>query len=88
MNTDAASIKSQLQELSDLPARVESWRVEEGVDWMNEPAVWVWAITERDDVDGDVRDRIRMIVRKVVGEATDGLWAYVRVHGSEGTDAT
>lgn len=81
MTTDAASIKSQLQQLPDLPASVQSWRVEEGNDWMDEPAVWVWALTEQDDVDGETREQLKMVVRDVVSDMTGGLWAYVLVHG-------
>ena len=47
---------------------------------MDEPAVWVWALLDCDELDGDASFRLKSIVRKVVQDMT-GLWAYVRIRG-------
>jgi len=39
MVADTASIRTQLEELHDLPTPVRSWLVEEGVDATDDPAV-------------------------------------------------
>ena len=80
MIADTAKIRSQLEELQDLPMPVCSWVVEENVDSMDEPAVWVWALLDCDEVDVDASFRLKSIVRQVVEDAT-GLWAYVGIRG-------
>ena len=46
MEITATEIKSDLDKLSALPARVSGWEVETGLDAADEPAVWVWALLE------------------------------------------
>ncbi len=58
MIADTASIQSRLEGLQDLPTPVESWVVEEGLDWMDNPAVWVWALLDYDDADKDALFRL------------------------------
>ena len=84
MVADTASIRTQLEELQDLPTPVRSWLVEEGVDATDDPAVWVWALIERDDADPGALDRLKVVAREVVREAT-GLWAYVLIRGADET---
>ena len=78
MKATEAAVESALRRLSALPAPVDSWLVETGHDWTDDPAVRVWAILENDDVDIDKRDRLREIVRKTVGEIDDESLVYVR----------
>lgn len=87
MVADTASIRTQLEDLHDLPTPVRSWLVEEGVDATDDPAVWVWALIERDDADPETLDRLKVIAREVVHHAT-GLWAYVLIRGADETEAT
>ena len=51
------------------------------------PAVWVWALIERDDADPETLDRLKGIVREVVHHAT-GLWAYVLIRGADEAEVT
>ena len=83
MIADTASIRSKLEHLRDLPTPVRSWLVEEGLDATDDPAVWVWALVERDDVDMDTLNQLKAIAREVVRDATGGLWAYVLVRGAD-----
>lgn len=59
MIADTASIRSRLEGLQDLPTPVESWVVEEGLDWMDNPAVWVWALLDYDGADKDALFRLK-----------------------------
>lgn len=87
MVADTASIRTQLEELHDLPTPVRSWLVEEGVDATDDPAVWVWALIEQDDADPETLDRLKVIAREVVHHAT-GLWAYVLIRGADEAEVT
>ena len=87
MVADTASIRAELEGLHNLPTPVRSWLVEEGLDATDDPAVWVWALIERDDADADTLRRLKAIAREVVRDAT-GLWAYVLIRGADETEVT
>ncbi len=78
----AASLRRGLR---DLPAAVQRWRVETGVDYAGHEAVWVWAML-RDGVDGvpfEDRDAIAEAVRLFVQERVpEANWVYVRFRGA------
>ena len=80
MLANTADIRTELEQLTDLPVPVRSWLVEDGLDATDDPAVWVWALLDADDFDPDRMARIRFIVRDVVRSAS-GLWAYVLFRG-------
>ena len=82
MEIAATKIEAALDELSDLPARVGGWQVETGLDWADEPAVWVWALLEDEEVEAAALDRLREIIRDRVRLLTGpAVWAYVRFRG-------
>ena len=87
MVADAASIRAELEGLHNLPTRVCEWRVEEGLDATDDPAVWVWATIEDHDADADTLRRLKAMARNVVRDAT-GLWAYILIRGADETEAT
>ena len=87
MIADTASIRSRLEGLQDLPTPVQSWVVEEGLDWMDNPAVWVWALLDYDGADKDALFRLKDMVRQSVRDAT-GLWTYVLIRGADEAEAT
>ena len=87
MIADTAKIRSQLEELQDLPMPVRSWLVKVGIDAADDPAVWVWALLDREDVDMDSQSHLESIVREAVCETT-GLWTYVLVRGADEPGAT
>ena len=79
METTTTKIKAALDELPGLPAWVSGWQVETGIDVADEPAVWVWALLEDEEVDFAARSRLRDMVREFVRQkAGDAVWAYVR----------
>lgn len=86
MSVDTATIQSRLERLHDLPTPVRAWRVEEGLDATDDPAVWIWALIEESDADADTLRRLKWMARDVVRDAT-GLWAYVLVRGADETEA-
>ena len=81
-----ADIRAELEQLTDLPVPVRAWLVEEGLDATDDPAVWVWALIESDDLDPDRMTRLKSMARDVVRNAS-GLWAYVLVRGVDETEA-
>ena len=79
MSATPETIKSALGALSGLPTPVSSWLVETGIDAADDPAVWVWAMLDEEDVDLDTGERLRDIVRDAVrGVTGDDRWVYVR----------
>ena len=66
---------------------MREWRVEEGLDSTDDAAVWVWAMIEDQDVDGDTLRRLKAMARNVVRDAT-GLWAYILIRGADETEVT
>ena len=87
MVADTASIRAELEGLHNLPTPVREWRVEEGIDATDDPAVWVWAMIEDDDVDADTLRRLKAMARSVIRDAT-GLWAYILIRGADETEST
>lgn len=86
MPANVADIRAKLEQLTDLPVPVRAWLVEEGLDATDDPAVWVWALIESDDLDPDRMTRLKSMARDVVRN-TSGLWAYVLVRGVDETEA-
>lgn len=86
MGVDTAAIRARLEGLHDLPTPVRAWRVEEGLDATDDPAVWIWALVEESDADADSLGLLKAIARDAVREAT-GLWAYVLVRGADEVEA-
>ena len=83
MEVTAATIEGALRAVPDLPTPVSSWRVEVGPDATEDPAVWVWAVLEHEEVDVGTRSRLRKIVRDLVRSETDSDdWVYVRFRGA------
>ena len=87
MEVTATTIESALKKLPGLPTPVNSWVVEVGPDSTDDPAVWVWAMLEYEDVDFGARSQLRNMVREAVRNETDGThWAYVRFRGVSETE--
>ncbi len=82
MAATTTSIQSALEGLPNLPTPVRSWLVETGLDATDDPAVWVWAVIEHQDVDAKTLARLKSMVRDLVRDKTGGLWAYVRIRGA------
>ena len=61
---------------------MRAWRVEEGLDATDDPAVWIWALVEQSDADPDTLLHLKWMARDVVRDAT-GLWTYVLVRGAD-----
>ena len=86
MEVTVADIESALNELGNLPTRVSGWLVETGLDSTDEPAVWVWALLEDDEVDFDTRSRLRdMVFDRVRSRTGPSTWVYVRFRGASET---
>ena len=87
MGITAADIESTLGKLRDLPTPVSSWRVKTGLDWTDDPAVWVWAMLEDEDVDFGKRSDLREMVRNLIRTEIDAdPWVYVMFRGATETE--
>ena len=86
MLPNATDIRAELEKLTDLPVPVRAWLVEEGLDATDDPAVWVWALIEPDDLDADRVASLTSMVGDFVRNASGG-WAYVLVRGVDETEA-
>ena len=86
MGVDTATIRARLEGLQNLPTPVRAWRVEEGLDATDDPAVWIWALVEESDADADTLRRLKWMARDAVRDAT-GLWVYVLVRGADEAEA-
>ncbi len=79
MSVTAAEIREALETLPRLPVEVDSWHVETGGDWTDDPAIWVWAILADPALDTAdlfaLRKTIRDTVRKHAG---DEIGIYIR----------
>lgn len=84
MGTAVIGIEEALRDIPELPAPVRAWRVEMGPDWTDDPAVWVWATLDDEDLDDDTRSRVRDLVRTAVKRACapESPWVYVRFRGT------
>ena len=79
MSATEATIESALGDLQELPTPVSSWRVEIGLDAADDPAVWVWAMLDDEEVDIDTGEQLRNVVREAVQRETgDERWVYIR----------
>ncbi|MDE2914163.1 MAG: hypothetical protein OXL68_14700 [Paracoccaceae bacterium] len=83
MDIAADTIVAALRQLPELPTPVSSWHVETGPDSTDDPAVWVWAMLEDEDVEFAKRSRLRSMVRDLVQEtAGSSMLVYVRFRGA------
>ena len=84
MDITATDIEAALRhELRNLPTAVSGWEVETGIDWADNPAVWVWAYLTDEEVDFETRSQLRDMVRDLVRRKTESRnWVYVRFRGA------
>ncbi len=85
------ALQAKLEGLNNLPTPVRAWRVEQGLDATDDPAVWIWAMIDQSEADADTLRQLkamaRDVVRDVVRDGTD-LWAYVLVRGADEVEVT
>jgi len=83
MDISASTLEAALRELPELPTPVSSWYVETGPDSTDDPAVWVWAMLQDDDVEFAKRSRLRSMIHDLVDEKTgSSMLVYVRFRGA------
>jgi len=83
MDISASTLEAALRELPELPTPVSSWRVETGPDSTDDPAVWVWAMLQDDDVEFSKRSRLRSMIHDLVDKKTgSSMLVYVRFRGA------
>lgn len=66
-----------LNNLKDLPTSFNDWLVELGTDSIDEPAVWVWVILERDSVGYATISQVHPIVQNAIMALMGPAWVYV-----------
>jgi hypothetical protein len=76
---DTTQIESKLKDLEGLPSHVRSWKVEQGKDATSDPAIWVWAVLDRDETDPRRRAAIRKKVLETLRDKENSAsLVYVR----------
>ena len=79
MSVTAAKIQEALEALPGLPVEIDSWHVETGGDWADDPAVWVWGILVDPALDTANLFALRKTIRDAVREhAGDEISIYIR----------
>ena len=83
MHIAASTLEDALRELKELPTPVSNWHVETGLDWTDDPAVWVWAMLKDEEVEFAKRSRLRSMIRDLIDEKTDSsMFVYVHFRGA------
>ena len=83
---NVANVEAALEELrtASLPAPLDEWRIETGLDWSDDPAIWVWLPIGGDDMDNSEIDKLvelQDIVHKRVKTAVDDdSLVYIRFY--------
>ena len=73
------TVERELMKLRDLPAPVQSWRIEIGEDASGDMAVWVWAVVDDAKLTRNVTSGLRsLIFHKVSDAVPNAKWVYVR----------
>ena len=79
MSIDTAEIERALSALPDIPPQIDSWEVESGLDWTDDPAVWVWALLRDENIDATIRRSLRKTIRALVHQRTGNeIGVYIR----------
>ena len=85
MPLDTAEIEKALSALPDIPPQIDSWEVESGHDWTDDPAVWVWALLRDENIDPAVQRSLRHTIRAAVLQRTgDEIAVYIRFRPGSG----
>ena len=88
MQTANTEIKAALAQLGPLPTPVADWLVETGTDSADEPAVWVWAVLQNDEVALDTRLQIRDMILDLLREKSETpIWVYVNFRAASEMDS-
>lgn len=83
MKISSSTIEEALQQLPKLPTHVSSWHVETGLDSTDDPAVWVWAMLEDDEVEFEKRLHLRSLIQDRVNQETGtSITVYIRFRGA------
>ncbi len=88
MSEATVAIRSALEGLSDLPAHIHDWRINEGLDSTNDPAVWICAIIDEDTFNPQTYLALTKEARSAAQKAAPELWPYISVQSLSEQDAT
>lgn len=80
--TEVESIDAVLRQ-AGLPKEVVDWQVELGLDWTDEPAVYIWLIIDdaawSREWSRQNAGRVASIAREAIHAAEIDRWPYVRI---------
>ena len=100
MSVSEEKIDEALRELKkknpSLPLPLRSWRVETGLDWTDDPAIWVWVILRPGDAGAREKIGERAALQEIVIDRVwerikgtdDEPWIYVRFDEDEAEPPT
>lgn len=79
MSTATVAIRNALEALPGLPSSVHSWRITEGLDSTDDPAVWICVVIDEDTFDAETHRTLVTKTRAAARDAAPHLWPYVSV---------
>ena len=88
MSEATAAIRSALEDLSGLPAPIHAWQITEGLDWTDDPAVWICAVIDEDTFNAETYRAVTAKARAAARDAAPDLWPYISVQSLSEQDAT
>lgn len=76
---NTTEIEKALTALLDAPVQVDSWHIETGNDWNDDPAIWIWGILDDKNINAAAQLNLRKIVRDLVQKiAGSDISVYIR----------
>lgn len=84
-----ANVEAALEELrtGSLPMPLDEWRVETGLDWSDDPAIWVWLPIGGDGMDDSEIDRLvalqDIVHERVKNAVDDDSLVYIRFYPAQ-----
>ena len=79
MSISTRKVEEALTALRDPPVQIDSWHVETGNDWTDDPAIWIWGILDDRNINANAQLNLRKIIRDRVREiAGSDISVYIR----------
>jgi hypothetical protein len=79
---EISDVKQILTNVEWVPP-IHDIRVESDIDSLGDPALWVWIVYDVDEVNLEVAHQVERKIQRLVSEAGDERWVYVKFRTRE-----